>query len=76
MGDEAVEFSARFGGQPHHLYIPCRAVVAIFAKETGEGTGFQVQPIDPEEVEAQMKAKSEDNTGRQAQAQSAALKRG
>lgn len=44
LGDTAIEFAARFGGKPHHLYIPCRAVLAIFAKETGEGTGFAVRP--------------------------------
>jgi stringent starvation protein B len=46
IGDNAIEFSARFSGQPHHLYIPCSAVLAIFAKETGEGTGFEVRPTD------------------------------
>lgn len=46
IGDSAIEFNARFGGQPHHLYIPCYAVLAIFAKETGEGTGFAVTPAD------------------------------
>lgn len=49
LSDNAIEFAARFGGKPHHLYIPCRAVLAIFAKETGEGTGFAVRP--PQDVE-------------------------
>ena len=44
LGDETIQFDARFGGQPHHLYIPTYAVLAIFAKETGEGTGFAVPP--------------------------------
>ncbi|MFT4926767.1 MAG: stringent starvation protein B [Phenylobacterium sp.] len=44
VGNEAIEFNARFSGVPHHLYIPCSAVLAIFAKETGEGTGFAVAP--------------------------------
>lgn len=51
IGNEAIEFNARFSGVPHHLYIPCSAVLAIFAKETGEGTGFAVAP--PVEVPAQ-----------------------
>jgi stringent starvation protein B len=46
ISDAAIEFSARFGGQPHHLYIPCYAVLAIFAKETNEGTGFAVVPAE------------------------------
>lgn len=47
LGDEAIEFSGRFSGVPHRLYIPCAAVLAIFAKETGEGTGFAVPPPPP-----------------------------
>jgi stringent starvation protein B len=46
LGDAAIEFNARFGGQPHHLFIPCYAVLAIFAKETGDGTGFEIMPAD------------------------------
>ena len=49
LGDSAIEFNARFGGQSHHLYVPCYAVLAIFAKETGEGTGFAVVPVDQRE---------------------------
>ena len=46
LGDSAIEFNARFGGQPHHLFVPCYAVLAIFAKETGDGTGFTIMPAD------------------------------
>lgn len=44
IGVEAIEFNARFSGQVHHIYVPCHAVVAIFAKETGQGTAFAVAP--------------------------------
>jgi len=55
LGDEAIEFNARFGGQPHHLFIPCYAVLAIFAKESGEGTNFAVVPAEQRiELEAQL----------------------
>ena len=40
LGDEAVEFSARFSGKIQHLYVPMGAIIALFAKETGAGTGF------------------------------------
>lgn len=57
LGDTAIEFNARFGGQPHHLYIPCYAVLAIFAKETGDGTGFAIMPADERaELENQSEA--------------------
>ena len=53
LGNESIEFAARFGGQPHSLYIPYHAVLAIFAKETGEGTGFAVRPPQEHEQERQ-----------------------
>lgn len=51
LGDDAIQFNARFGGAAHHLYIPCTAVLAIFAKETGEGTGFAVAPAEAAPVQ-------------------------
>jgi stringent starvation protein B len=62
IGDEAIEFNARFSGQVHHLYIPCSAVLAIFAKETGEGTGFAVTPPgeQPEQAEPVVQAVPEE----------------
>ena len=47
LGDEAVEFNARFGGVPMHVYVPILAVVAIYAKENGEGMGFGFEPGIP-----------------------------
>ena len=46
--DEAVEFSARFGGVPMLVYVPIIAVVAIYAKETGQGMSFGREPGAPE----------------------------
>ncbi len=40
IGNDAVTFSARFGGSPFALYIPQRAVLAIYARENGAGTMF------------------------------------
>jgi stringent starvation protein B len=37
MGDELVEFHGRFGGTPYHVLIPVHAVIAIYARENGEG---------------------------------------
>lgn len=47
LGDEAVEFSARFGGVSMHVYVPILAVMAVYAKETGEGMGFGFEPGIP-----------------------------
>ncbi|MBH0058709.1 ClpXP protease specificity-enhancing factor [Pseudoalteromonas sp. SWXJZ94C] len=35
-----LSFSARFGGQPMQVYVPLGAVLAIYARENGEGTVF------------------------------------
>lgn len=47
MGNEHVEFSARFGGQPRNLYIPVGAILGIYAKENGRGMFFDESEIPP-----------------------------
>ena len=44
IGNEAIEFQARFNGVTEHLYVPIAAVSAIYARETGAGMGFEVEP--------------------------------
>jgi len=41
LGNEAVEFSARFQGIPRNLYIPMGAAIAIYARENGDGVMFE-----------------------------------
>ncbi|MEO3677573.1 ClpXP protease specificity-enhancing factor [Rheinheimera sp. FR7-31] len=43
LGNDAVTFSARFGGHPFALYIPLNAVLAIYARENGAGTVFTLE---------------------------------
>ncbi len=40
LGNEWLEFSARFGGVAHQVRVPLGAVLAIYARETGEGMVF------------------------------------
>lgn len=40
MGNDAIEFKARFSGIPHHIYVPIKAVEAIYAYENGRGMVF------------------------------------
>ena len=40
LGNERVEFSARFGGQTYHVAVPMHAVLGIYARETGQGMIF------------------------------------
>ena len=48
LSNDAVEFNARFGGVPMHVYVPILAVMAIYAKESGEGMGFGFEPGIPD----------------------------
>lgn len=41
MSNEAISFSARFSGKSEHLYLPINAILAIYARENGEGMMFQ-----------------------------------
>ena len=41
IGNEAITFSARFGGKASDLYVPLHAVRGIFARENGQGMFFQ-----------------------------------
>ncbi len=41
LTNEHVAFNARFGGIPHDIYIPIRAVAAVYAKENGRGMVFK-----------------------------------
>ncbi len=40
LGDNKVEFNARFGGKPMLVRIPIKAVLAIYARENGQGMVF------------------------------------
>jgi len=37
LGNDAVRFTARFGGVSHPVSVPIAAVLAIYARETGQG---------------------------------------
>ena len=40
LGNEAIEFKARFGGTSRELYVPVDHVIAIYARENGQGMAF------------------------------------
>ncbi|PIE25423.1 MAG: ClpXP protease specificity-enhancing factor [Neptuniibacter caesariensis] len=44
MDDMAVSFNARFSGQPMDVYVPMAAIMAIYARENGQGMGFGGEP--------------------------------
>ncbi|MEH6463521.1 MAG: ClpXP protease specificity-enhancing factor [Shewanella psychromarinicola] len=43
MSNDAVEFNARFGGVPQNVYLPMASIVAIYARENGAGTVFDME---------------------------------
>ena len=43
LGNDSIEFQARFNGVTENLYVPVDAVTAIYARETGAGMGFEVE---------------------------------
>lgn len=46
MGNEWITFRTRFSGKITNVHLPIRSVIAIYAKENGQGMNF---PEDPEE---------------------------
>jgi len=47
MGNELVEFSARFGGVARQISVPITGVYALYARETGHGMTFDVDGPKP-----------------------------
>ncbi|MCX7896350.1 MAG: ClpXP protease specificity-enhancing factor [Rhodocyclaceae bacterium] len=40
LGEREIKFEARFGGKPYSVVIPMGAVIAVFARENGQGLAF------------------------------------
>ena len=47
MGNDELEFSARFGGKPRNVYVPIGAILAVYAKENGKGMFFDENEMPP-----------------------------
>ena len=47
LGNDFVSFSARFGGVNTAVRVPIQAVLAIYARETGQGTIFSEDDAEP-----------------------------
>ena len=45
LGNDFIEFKARFGGKPREILVPIGRVIAIYARENGQGMAFP-QPVD------------------------------
>ena len=58
IGNEYVEFQARFGGKPREIMVPVTHVMAIYARETGQGMAF---PPEDEELGAELESEAIDD---------------
>ena len=47
LGNELIEFSARFAGVARQISVPIANVYAIYARETGHGMTFDVDAAKP-----------------------------
>lgn len=50
IDNDWVHFSARFAGVPYDIWIPVGHVGGFFARETGEGMGFEIEPYEPNDT--------------------------
>lgn len=48
LGNDFIAFKARFGGQPREIMVPVDRVMAIYARETGEGMAFPMAEEAPD----------------------------
>jgi stringent starvation protein B len=62
IDDDGLSFNARFGGVPIDLYVPMVAILAIYAKENGQGMvfGSEAGAPDPNKPPEPTKPKSDE----------------
>ena len=46
MNNESLSFSARFNGVAENIYVPMTSLLAIYARENGEGMMFPAEESD------------------------------
>ncbi|MCG1054211.1 ClpXP protease specificity-enhancing factor [Mycetohabitans sp. B5] len=51
MGNDVIEFLARFSGKSHKIEVPVSNILAIYARENGQGMAFPVEGVPQEPVE-------------------------
>ena len=54
--NDFISFQARFGGVPRKILVPITHVLAIYARENGQGMSF---PFDPSENQDSISEKSD-----------------
>ncbi|TDR80162.1 ClpXP protease specificity-enhancing factor [Paludibacterium purpuratum] len=52
IDNDLITFSARFAGVARQVFVPIGNIMSIFARETGEGMGFDVELANTEHLHA------------------------
>ncbi|MBU3555836.1 ClpXP protease specificity-enhancing factor [Polynucleobacter sp. UB-Piko-W3] len=71
MENDWISFQARFGGIPRKIMVPVTHVLAIYARENGQGMSF---PFDPKQARQLPSADSSDGTPEKPKTSRPALK--
>lgn len=50
LGNNTVEFNARFSGKSMHIIAPLSSIIAIYAKENGKGMVFNPEDEDMDDT--------------------------
>lgn len=61
MENDYISFQARFGGVPRKILVPITHILAIYARENGQGMSF---PFNPGLNQEQIPAKSKSSDGK------------
>lgn len=61
MSNETISFSARFGGVSHSVSVPVGAVLAIYARETGQGMALPDDALSNEDQDQLDRAEDADS---------------
>ena len=51
LENEIIDFKARFSGKPYQISVPMNAVIAIYARENGQGMMFAQDDTPPPPVD-------------------------
>ena len=51
LGNDAIRFTARFAGVSQAVLVPVEAVIAVYARETGQGMAMPDEPRPPPPVQ-------------------------
>ena len=62
--NDFISFQARFGGVPRKILVPITHVLAIYARENGQGMSFPIDPSENQESISEKSDTSEAKTGK------------